>query len=175
MVVLGTAGAASFVGVAATADRAGTPGAVGLVEAAMAVGAIAAGWGWSRLRVDPPWPRALAALLVLVLAGQVAAASSSPRLLLVGASLVLAGATTAPLLVVAFTGADALVPPEQRTEASTWVTTTLNGGNALGTALAGVVLGAGPATPFWCAAGLTALALAVVAVYGRRLPAQPGA
>ena len=173
MAVLGTAGAACFVGVAATADRAGTPGAVGLVEAAMAVGAIVAGWAWSRLRVDPPWPRALAALLLVVLVGQVAAAASSPSLLLVGASLVVVGATTVPVLVVAFTGADALVPPEQRTEASTWVTTTLNGGSALGTALAGAVLGAGPATPFWCAAGLTALALAVVTVRGRRLPARP--
>ena len=162
MALLGTAGASCFLGVAATADAAGTPGAVGLVEAGTAVGAVAAGWAWSRTRRDPPWPRALAALMGVAVVAQVGAALSAPGLVLVGACLVAVGATTAPVLVVAFTGADALVPPEQRTEASTWVSTALNGGSVLGTALAGAVLGLGPASPFWCAAGLSALAVVVV-------------
>ncbi len=158
MVMVGAAGAACFLGVAAIADGVGVPSAVGAIEAGMAVGAILAGVAWARLRRDPAWPSALGLLLLTSGVAQAAATVAAPHLVLVGVLLVAVGAAAAPIFVVAFTGADSLVAPEQRTEASTWVSTALNGGNALGTALAGLVLTLGLAAPFAFATFLTAIA-----------------
>ncbi|TQL68083.1 hypothetical protein FB381_1972 [Nocardioides albertanoniae] len=175
MAMTGAAGAACFVGVAAIADGAGTPSAVGVVEAGMAVGAIFGGLAWARLRRDPPWAFALVLLLLTSAAAQVGAAIAAPELIVVGVILIAVGAVAAPVFVVAFTGADSLVTPERRTEASTWVNTALNGGNALGTALGGLVLTIGAAAPFGFAACLTTLAtgtaLALASRARRRVPA----
>ena len=160
MAMTGAAGAACFVGVAAIADDAGVPGAIGVIEAGMAVGAIVAGLGWARLRRDPGWPTALGLLLVTSAVAQAGAAVAAPHLVFVGILLIVVGAAASPVFVVAFTGADSLVAPEQRTEASTWVSTALNGGNALGTALAGLVLALAFAVPFAFAACLSAFAAA---------------
>ncbi|GAA4748326.1 hypothetical protein GCM10023350_36570 [Nocardioides endophyticus] len=107
--------------------------------AGMAVGAILAGLAWARLRQDPAWPTALGRLLLASGLAQTGAAVAALRLVLVGVVLIAVGGAAAPVIVVAFTGADSLVAPEERTEASTWVSAALNGGNALGTALAGLV------------------------------------
>lgn len=168
MTLVGAAGAACFVGVAAIADRAGAPGAAGAVEAGMALGAIAAGVAWARLGRDPVWPVALGALLLVSGLAQAGATVAAPHLLLVGALLVVVGAVAAPMFVVAFTGADRLVPHDQRTEASTWVSTAFNGGNAVGTALAGLGVALGTAAPFAFAAGLTLCAIGTVWGIGAR-------
>jgi hypothetical protein len=172
MFLVGAAGAACFLGVAAIADRAGVPGAVGVIEAGMAVGAILAGLAWARLRQDPAWPTALGLLLLTSGVAQAGAAVAAPHLVLVGVVLIAVGGAAAPVIVVAFTGADSLVAPEQRTEASAWVSTALNGGNALGTALAGLVLMLGPAAPFAFAACLTALATGTALALGTRAHGQ---
>lgn len=179
MGMIGAAGAACFVGVAAIADGAGVPSAVGLIEAGMAVGAIVAGLFWARLRRDPPWATALGLLLLISACAQLGAAVAAPHLVFVGVLLIAVGAMAAPVFVVAFTGADSLVAPEQRTEASTWVSTALNGGNALGTALAGVVVALGLAAPFGFAACLTTLATGIALALRARarsdvLPDQEG-
>jgi|GEM_PF-2950581 len=168
MAMVGAAGAGCFVGVAAIADQAGVPSAVGVIEAAMAVGAIVGGLTWARLRRDPPWTTALALLLLSSAVAQAGAAIAAPSLVFVGVLLIPVGALAAPVFVVAFTGADSLVAPEQRTEASTWVSTALNGGNALGTALAGLVLALGAAAPFGFAACLTMLATGTALALGSR-------
>ena len=134
----------------------------------MAVGAIVAGLIWARLRRDPPWATALGLLLLTSAVAQSGAAVAAPHLVLVGVLLIAVGAVAAPVFVVAFTGADSLVVPEQRTEASTWVSTALNGGNALGTALAGLVLTLGLAAPFGFAACLTTLATGAALARGFR-------
>lgn len=154
MVLFGSAGAACFVGVAALADRADQQSAVGIIEASMAVGAILAGLCWARLRREMSWRSALLVLLLILASAQVAAALAAPHLALVGALLVITGAVAAPIFVVAFTAADSVVAPAQRTEASTWVTTSINVGNSAGTALAGLVA-VGNATPFVLAACMT--------------------
>ncbi|MEP9362346.1 MFS transporter [Nocardioides sp. CN2-186] len=176
MVAAGASGATCLIGVAAIADDAGVPGAVGAVEAGMAVGAILAGLAWARLRRDLAWPAALGLLLTVSCLAQAGAAVAAPHLVLVSVLLVAVGAAAAPVYVVAFTGADSLVDPEQRTEASTWVSTALNGGNAAGTALAGLLLVVGAAAPFVVAALLSAVAAGTAlarAVRSRRSTGRP--
>jgi MFS family permease len=160
--LFGAGAAAGLVGVAALADRVGTPSAVGLAEAAMAVGAIVAGLAWARLRREPSWSTALVLLLLTAAAAEAGAVVAAPHLVLVGVLFVVTGAMAAPVYVVAFTAADGLVAPERRTEASTWVSTALNSGNAAGTALAGLLVTLGSAAPFGLAAGLTAGAAVLV-------------
>lgn len=167
MLLLGSGGAACFVGVAALADRAGRQSTLGIVEAAMATGAILAGLAWARVRREPPWTSALLVLVGVSAAAELGAALAAPSLLGVGAFLVVIGAVAAPVFVVAFTAADALVAPERRTEASTWVSTALNAGNAAGTALAGVVV-ATSVSPFVLGAALSSVALVVLTRHGRQ-------
>ncbi len=154
MFFFGTGGAACFLGIASLADRADQMSAVGLIEAAMAVGAIGGGLAWSRLKQEPAWTLALVLLLLVGALAQVGAALASPHLVLVGAALVASGLVAAPIYVVAFTASDALTRPEQRTEASTWVSTTTNVGNAVGTAAAGSIAGLSGAAPFVMSAAL---------------------
>ena len=154
MFFFGTGGAACFLGIASLADRADQLSAVGLIEAAIAVGAIGGGLAWSRLKQEPAWTLALVLLLLVGALAQVGAALASPNLILVGAALVASGLVAAPIYVVAFTASDALTRPEQRTEASTWVSTTMNVGNAVGTAAAGSIAGLSGAAPFIMSAAL---------------------
>ena len=160
--LFGAGAAACLVGVAALADDAGKPSVVGVVEAAMAVGAVVAGLAWARLRREPSWSAAVAVLLVVSAAAQAGTVVAAPHLFVVGAFFIVTGAMAAPVYVVAFTAADGLVAPEQRTEASTWVSTSLNGGNAVGTALAGLAVALGSAAPFGLATGLTGVAAVLV-------------
>lgn len=162
MALFGAAGAACLFGVAGLADHAGKPSVVGIIEAAMAVGAILAGLTWARLRREVTWSTALTALLLVAALAALGQAVAAPSLGLVGAFLVLSGAAAAPIFVVAFMAADALVAPPQRTEASTWVSTSFNGGNAAGTALAGFAVAVGHAAPFVLASGLALSATLIV-------------
>lgn len=168
MALFGAAGAACLFGVVALAQHAGRPSVVGVIEAAMAVGAILAGLGWARTRREMTWPSALTALLLVATLAAVGQAVAAPSLPFVGAFLVLSGAAAAPIFVVAFMAADALVAPAQRTEASTWVSTSFNGGNAAGTALAGFVVALGHAAPFTAATGLALSAALIVLHRGHR-------
>lgn len=167
LVLTGAAGASCFIGVASLADRAHRPGVLGLLESVTGVGAILAGLCWARVRREPAWTTTLTVLLAVDLAAQTGAAALVPHLLGVGAVLVVTGTLTAPLLVVAFTAADSLVPAEARTEASTWVSTALNAGSALGTTLTAVLV-ATPRAPFVAAAGLSLAAVVVVLSTRRR-------
>lgn len=158
MGLLGGGGATAFVGVAALADRAGNPGLAGIVEAAMATGAVLGGVLWARFgRSDPEGP-VLAALLVPVAVAQLLTGAVAPNLIFVGMLLAIGTLAVSPIFVVAFSAADLAVPAAQRTEASTWVTVGANAGTAAGTALAGLVVGINGSAPFLLAGALTAAA-----------------
>jgi len=98
--------------------------------------------------------------LVLLAVAQVAAAGATTRLALVAAVLAVGALATSPVHVLAFSRADALVPPQRRTEASTWVTVGANLGTTAGTAAAGAAAGLSGSAPFELAALLTAAAAA---------------
>lgn len=169
--LFGAGTACAFVGIASLADRAGTPGAAGLVEAAMAAGAVAGGLLWARFGATVPSRRVLAGLLGYVAAAQALTGGLSGHLALVGAALAVGALGAAPVFVVGFSTADSLVAADRRTEASTWVTVVINAGISGGTAVAGLVAGLGPAAPFFLAAFLSASAAALA---GARVTQQRG-
>jgi MFS family permease len=81
--------------------------------------------------------------------------------------LVVVGLFLAPSLVTGYLCADALTPEHERTEASTWINTAVNGGAALASAIGGALVdAASPAAAF--ALG-SAAALVCVAVAARWL------
>lgn len=75
------------------------------------------------------------------------------------AAVLPAGALATPPVYIAFSGADALVPPQRRTEASRWVAVGANLGTTAGTEAAGAA-GLSGSAPFELAALMTATAAA---------------
>lgn len=96
------------------------------------------------------------------------AAAFAPSLLLLGLVLGLAGLVSAPVFIVAYLAADALLPRSGRTEATTWVNTANNTGIALGAAAAGAIVDRvdGSAALISSAAVLALTAAAVLATRG---------
>lgn len=169
LALFGAGSAAVFVGIAALADRAGRPGLAGLVEAALAVGAVTGGLLWARHGRSRPAGLVLAVLLVaLALAQGIVALAGG--LLVAAVVLAVGGLATSPVFVVAYAAVDDRVPAARRTEMSTWVNVGVNGGSALGTALAGLVAAGGAALPFALAAVLSAGAAGVAMAWGRMSP-----
>ena len=169
LVLFGAGSAATFVGIAALADRAGRRGLAGPVEAALAAGAVTGGLLWARHGRTRPAAPVLAALLagLAVTQGVVALADG---LLVAALVLALGGLATSPILVVAYAAVDERVPAGRRTEASTWVNVGVNSGSALGTAVAGLLAGGGGCLPFALAAGLSVGAAGAALAWGRMSP-----
>ncbi|GAA4101462.1 MFS transporter [Nocardioides kongjuensis] len=169
LLLFGAGSAASFVGIAALADRAGRPGLAGPVEAALSVGAVTGGLLWARHGHRGPAGRVLALLVALLAAAQLIVAITG-GLLVAAVVLGVGGLATSPVLVVAYAAVDERVPAGRRTEMSTWVNVGVNSGSALGTAGAGLLAGGGTALPFVLAAGLSAGAAGVALAWGRMSP-----
>jgi MFS family permease len=153
------------VAVAARAEQAGRPAAAGYLLAALSIGSAAGGLAWGRRE-----HRGAAATQLRWLIGAMAlalsAAWAAPTLPLLGLLLAALGTAVAPAFVVAYLAADALVPQERRTEASTWINTANNMGVALGAAGAGLIADhATPATPM--AAGAATLGATLLWCYAR--------
>lgn len=166
--LFGAGGAAVFVGIAGVADHTGNPAVAGPIEAALAVGAVIGGLVWARHGAGTPSRTTLAALLLWLAVAQAVTAGTTSHLVVLGAVLAIGALATSPVYVLAFSAADTLVPPEQRTEASTWVTVAANAGVTAGTAMAGFTVGLGSGAPFVLAAMLSATAAAVALAGSRR-------
>jgi predicted MFS family arabinose efflux permease len=139
LVVITVAGAGLASVDLAVAARLGNGPAVGYVLAALSVGSAIGGLAWGRREHRRPYRVQLAGMLAVMAAGMVGVAAVSGAwwlALLLG----LTGLAIAPVFVVAFVVADALVPPGSRTEATTWVTTAGNVGGAAGAAAFGAVV-----------------------------------
>ncbi|TQK71715.1 MFS transporter [Nocardioides sp. SLBN-35] len=169
LLLFGAGSAATFVGIAALADRVGRPGLAGPVEAALAVGAVAGGLLWARHGRSHPAGRVLAVLVTGLALAQLAVALAG-GLLVAAVVLAIGGLATSPVFVVAYAAIDERVPAGRRTEMSTWVNVGVNAGGALGTAGAGLLAGGGAALPFALAAGLSAGAAGVALAWGRMSP-----
>lgn len=167
MGLVGAASATLLTAVAGAADAMGARGLAAVGEVAAGLGAVAGGFLWGHRR--PPWSRRTTLVaLVLAWAGVVAAVRAlgitAPALAL----LTLAGATSAPVWVLAYGAADEAVEEDARTEASTWVTTVTNLGSAAGTAMTGsVAAGWGALAPLTLAALIATAAAALTAVSWR--------
>jgi len=167
LVLFGAGGAATFVGIAALADGIGRPGLAGVVEAGMATGAVVGGLVWARFGPATPTSRSLALLLLPLGLVQAAAGGLADHLAATGVIVAVGALATSPIFIVGFSSADRLVPARQRTEASTWVSVSVNAGTACGTAGAGLIAATDGAAPFLLAAPLTLCAAVAAGVRGR--------
>lgn len=142
LAVVGTAVvglAALELAVVARAQADGAAGAAGYLLAGWSLGSVTGGLAWGRRAHHRSPAVHLAGLLSWSAAGCVIAAVASP-LPLLGLTLALAGAATAPVFVVAYLQVDAVSSPDTATENTTWVNTANNLGSAAGTAMAGVLV-----------------------------------
>lgn len=154
--------------IAARAQQNGTPEAAGYVEAAIACGSVVGGLLWGRLAPRNSRMTQLAALVAYLTIG-ISVAAAATSLVVLGVVMAPTGLAIAPLFVVSYLAADELAPPQQRTEASTWVNTANNIGSALGASVAGFLIeGAGAGAGFAVGGALLAATAVVVGVASRR-------
>jgi MFS family permease len=158
----------AYLCVAGVAQRAGSPGAAGYVEAAIGLGSVVGGLLWARRDHTRPWSAHLGGLIAVLAVGLLAA-SFATNLVVLGVVMAAAGVAVAPLFVVSYLAADTVTPPYQRTEASTWINTANNLGSSAGAALAGVAIDrTTPSHGFLAGGVLLALVAATVWLSGVR-------
>lgn len=136
---IGLGGGPLEVSVVARAQAAGRPGVAGSLFAVLSVGSVVGGLLWGRLDHRRVGSAQLAGLVAVMALGA-AAAGLSPGLVVLAVVLFAAGSVSSPAFTVAYLAADELVTHSGRTEATTWVSTANNVGNAVGAAAAGVVI-----------------------------------
>lgn len=126
--------------IASVTEDMGMPGAAGTMIAVFALGSLIGGLYYGA-RI---WPGTLASRLrafVLLLGATMLLLPFVPaRLLLIGLTLMLAGAFTGPMNISGFHLIDELSPVGQRTEAQTWTQASIYLGSAIGGAMAGAVI-----------------------------------
>jgi predicted MFS family arabinose efflux permease len=159
---VGLAASMAVTGIAARAAAAGTPAFAAVGEAVLAVGAVAGGLAWGRWQRNWPWSLA-AATLLMPWAGLLALSALLDLDVAFLALVLVLGAVSSPLWVIAYLAADEAVAVHQRTEASTWVTTSANLGSSAGTAAAGSLAAGIAATAPAVVGGLVGLTVALAA------------
>lgn len=125
----------------ALAEEQAAVAASGWLLAAFAAGSAIGGVVYGHMR----WKASLGAKLFILCVSMGASAvivSQAGPLLLFAAGLVLLGLFLAPSLITGYLVADAIVPENSRTEASTWINTAVNLGASLASAAAGVLIDA---------------------------------
>ncbi|MCO7220804.1 MFS transporter [Klenkia sp. PcliD-1-E] len=159
------------VAVPAFADAAGSPGLSGVLLAVWSLGSVAGGLWFGARVVSASLPRLYRWGLLGTTIGMLPlAAVSSP--LLLGVLLFLGGTAIAPTLTVQSSLVGSIAPADATTEAFTWLSTVAFGASAIGAAIGGAVVeGQGVDGALLLAAGMTALAVVVTLVPGRRAPA----
>lgn len=160
----GLSGALMLTGVAAVANNRHERGLAAIAEVVLGVGGVIGGILWGKLNRHPPRHRGASVLLRLLAMADLVIAIFHMVVPTIPA-LVISGAMSASLGVLAYQAADDAVPQEQQTEASTWVTTMANLGTSGGMALAGWLASQFGATyvlfaPVFCS-GITALVTGV--------------
>jgi predicted MFS family arabinose efflux permease len=129
----------AFTSIAARAQTRGLPAAAGYIEAAIALGSVAGGVLWGRRRHTRTHSTHLAGLVGVLAIGIAISAALTSRTAL-GTVMAVMGLAIAPLFVISYLAADDLAPEHQQTEASTWVNTANNIGNAAGACVAGLLI-----------------------------------
>jgi MFS family permease len=164
---------AAEVAISASAEEAGSPGALGLLLAAYCVGSLTAGLASAHRGPSASPVRGLLTLIALCTVGH-GLLAAAPSLALLGAGLVIAGGAIAPLFTVVYSLCGRLAAEGTATEAFTWLGSGLFAGAALGAAIAGGLVSAvSPAAAFGAAALATGIAgLAVAASASALRPAD---
>ncbi|MGF7234000.1 MAG: MFS transporter [Frankia sp.] len=159
------------VGVTARAEAAGATAQAGYLLAMLSAGSAVGGMAWGRRDHRGSFSGQVAALLAAFAAGCTGAAFA-PDLIVVGADLFLAGLVVAPAFIATYLAVERRAAAARRTEASSWVSTAHNLGQALGASVAGLVVDArGARVALFAAAvpvAVVPVAVAVAAIVRRR-------
>jgi len=181
LVGVGALFGAAEVGVAAAAERLGTPGIAGPLLGLWGAGSLLGGLVATRLGGGARGAGGLALLLGALCAGHLALAAASVSAVALAAGLLLAGGAIAPAYATIYAMVDRVAPAGTATEAFAWLATAVAIGASIGAAGAGAAADhAGPAAAFVLAGGggalgLLAMALGAGALSGRTEPAAPAA
>ena len=157
------------------AQRQGHKPLAGLVLGCYALGSGIGGLWYGSRTWRRPLERRFALTLVLTVVG-VATFWLQPDLLSLGAVVLFAGLTIAPTLIAGYGLIERQAPETSRTEAMTWLSSSVSIGVATGSAVCGRVVDmAGPRWGYGFAASCGLAAIAICLVGLRRLYATPGA
>lgn len=150
----------------ALAEEQAAVAASGWLLAAFAAGSAIGGLVSGHMR----WTASLGAKLFILCVSMGATAvivSQARPLLLFAAGLVLLGLFLAPSLITGYLVADAIVPENGRTEASTWINTAVNLGASLASAAAGLLIDTSGSWLSLLLVGALAVVMASLVPFGR--------
>jgi predicted MFS family arabinose efflux permease len=150
------------IGITAFAAEAGTPALAGVILGLMSVGSAAGGLAYGSRSWRTPLRRQFALMLLLMGMG-VAVLSLVTNALVFSALGIIAGIVMAPALIIQAMLVAKTAPAHFATEAFTWSTTCLLTGIGLGLAAGGLILESTTSAAVFAAAGVVAIAAAVLA------------
>jgi predicted MFS family arabinose efflux permease len=150
------------IGITAFAAEAGTPALAGVILGLMSVGSAAGGLAYGSRSWRAPLRRQFALMLLLMGIG-VAILALVANTYLLAALGVIAGIVMAPALIIQSMLVARIAPAHFATEAFTWATSCLLTGVGLGLAAGGLILENATSAAVFAAAGVVAIAAAVLA------------
>lgn len=153
------------------AQRLGHKPLAGFVLGTYALGSAIGGLWYGSRTWQAPLERRFAITLAITVTG-VATFWAQPNLVTLDLSMLVAGLTISPTLIAGYSLIERQASGMRRTEAMTWLSSTISVGVAIGSAVAGqLVDGAGPRVSYAFAAGCGLLALTVCLLGQRGLRA----
>ncbi len=168
LVAVGAVFGAVDVGVTAAAKQLGSTAAAGPLLGLWGAGSLLGGIAATRLGGSARRARGLTLLLAALALGHGALAAATGSALILGAVLVLAGASIAPTFAGIYAMVDKAAPAGGRTEAFGWLVTASSTGGSAGAVAAGALIQiAGPPAAF-LAAGVAGALAVLIAVLGSR-------
>jgi MFS family permease len=157
------------------AQREGHRPLAGFILGTYALGSAIGGLWYGSRSWRAPLDRRFALTLVLTVAG-VATFWTQPSLISLDAGMLVAGLTISPTLIAGYGLIERQAAPARRTEAMTWLSSTIAVGVAMGSSICGRIIDtAGPRWGYGFAALVGVVAVATCLLGRRRLRASPDA
>jgi len=149
----------------AFATEHGLQSQTGIILGAFAVGSALGGLWYGTRGWRAPLGQRFAIALVAYAAGM-SAVLAEPGLLVLSASMLIAGAGVSPTLITGYAIAERQAPARRRTEAMAWIGSAILIGAAGGSALAGPIINAGGARSAYLLAACCAFLSALIGLAG---------
>jgi predicted MFS family arabinose efflux permease len=159
------------------AQQAGHKPLAGFIIGTYALGSAIGGLFYGSRHWRAPLERRFAFTLILTIAG-VATFWAEPGLVTLDLSMLVAGLTISPTLIAGYSLVERQAPDLRKTEAMTWLSSTIAVGVAIGSAVAGHLIdlaGHRPGYVFAAGCGLAAIATCLLGRARLRAPADPQA
>jgi predicted MFS family arabinose efflux permease len=156
------------------AQQAGYKPLAGFILGTYALGSAIGGLFYGSRRWRAPLERRFAITLILTVAG-VSTFWAEPGLVTLDLSMLVAGLTISPTLIAGYSLVERQAPELRRTEAMTWLSSTVSVGVAIGSSVAGHLIdvaGHRPGYLFAAGCGLAAIATCLIGRTRLRAPAE---